>query len=146
VSNPEKIQPTAATADPEEQRFYERLGARIKAAREQAGLTQGELGARLRVTHATVNRWEAGSRQVGVWELRAVSRVTKVSLEQLIGDEVAVLDDMLARVANDLDTQHRRALIQFGVLLKDLQKGKSRSASSLGDLASHLTAKLPSLE
>lgn len=46
----------------------------IKAARENAGLTQAELAGRLGVSPRTVARWEAGNRKITTEILEEVAR------------------------------------------------------------------------
>jgi transcriptional regulator with XRE-family HTH domain len=47
---------------------YRMLPALLRRLREDAGLTQRDLAARLRVTHVAVHRSEAGDRRVDVAE------------------------------------------------------------------------------
>lgn len=54
-----------------------RTGAQIRAARERAGLTQQELGARVGVTLRTVGNWERGA---------TVPRNRMAVLEDVLGD------------------------------------------------------------
>jgi transcriptional regulator with XRE-family HTH domain len=50
---------------------YRRFLARLRAAREQAGLTQAEVAKRLRRPQSFVSKCEAGERRVDVVELAA---------------------------------------------------------------------------
>ncbi|MEN8185006.1 MAG: helix-turn-helix transcriptional regulator, partial [Myxococcota bacterium] len=49
---------------------YRRFRARLKAARQQAGLTQVEAARRLRRSQAFVSKSESGDRRVDVTELK----------------------------------------------------------------------------
>lgn len=59
------------------------IGARIRRARRAADLTQDALAARVGVSHSTVARWEAGSREPGRAQVRAVARATGVAAHWL---------------------------------------------------------------
>lgn len=61
----------AATRRPEYRRFL----ARLRAAREGAGLTQVEVAKRLRVPQSFVSKCESGERRVDVIELAAFARI-----------------------------------------------------------------------
>lgn len=54
---------------------YRRFLARLRAARQQAGLTQAEVAKRLRRPQSFVSKCEAGERRVDVVELAALARV-----------------------------------------------------------------------
>lgn len=51
------------------------LGERLRIAREEAGLTQKELAARLGLTQATISRFETGERGIEVAELIVLARL-----------------------------------------------------------------------
>lgn len=57
----------------------------IQAYRDQAGLTQEELGARVGVTRQTIAAWEKGEREPGVLQLSRVATALGVPLERLLG-------------------------------------------------------------
>lgn len=73
--------------------------ARLRQMREAAGLTQGELGARLGISKATVSRMENGTRRVQLevverWALACGFRLLVVDgiTDQLISDAAALAD------------------------------------------------------
>ena len=55
----------------------------LVGAREQAGLTQRDLAARLRRPHSFIGRIEAGERRVDVIEFIEIARVMDLNPEQL---------------------------------------------------------------
>jgi transcriptional regulator with XRE-family HTH domain len=63
------------------------IGKRIKARREEAGLTQAELGAKVGVSQEAVSRWEAGLTALALAELGTVARVLQSSLGWLAAAE-----------------------------------------------------------
>ena len=63
----------------------EHIGTRIKAARQEQGLTRTQLAAELDITETTVTRWEQGRNKPGISQLLGLSRVLQVSPEYLLG-------------------------------------------------------------
>lgn len=78
----------------------EQLGARIGRARERAGLSQAELGARVELTQSAVSRIESGERGVDSLELAAIAEALDVSVLDLLESE-PVAEEL--RVAARLD-------------------------------------------
>lgn len=62
------------------------LGERIRKAREDLGLSQGELALRLGVDRKTVGNWESGRNQPRYRDLMLVASTADVSLEWLAGE------------------------------------------------------------
>lgn len=63
------------------------LGARLKAAREAAGLSGADLARKLVVQPATISRWETGARTPGTNDLRAYL--------EAVGADQETMDDLL---------------------------------------------------
>jgi transcriptional regulator with XRE-family HTH domain len=59
-------------------RYRELLGA-LRSAREQAGLTQGEVGRRLGRPQSFVAKYERGERRLDVMEFAEVAKAVDVS-------------------------------------------------------------------
>jgi Zn-dependent peptidase ImmA (M78 family)/DNA-binding XRE family transcriptional regulator len=78
----------------------EQLGARIGRARERAGVSQAELGARVELTQSAVSRIESGERGVDSLELAAIAEALDVSVLDLLESE-PVAEEL--RVAARLD-------------------------------------------
>ena len=81
------------------------IGARIRAARERAGLTQAGLAAQIGVTRSAVAQWETGrSGQVG-GNLTQIAAILGVGVEHLLlgAGPAAVLGEMggAERMAGD---------------------------------------------
>lgn len=55
-----------------------RVGDRIRAAREAAGISQLELGSRLGRAQSAISYWESGARQINASELLVVAAVLAV--------------------------------------------------------------------
>ncbi|MFF4600605.1 helix-turn-helix transcriptional regulator [Amycolatopsis sp. NPDC001319] len=59
-------------------------GAKLKVAREMAGLTQERLAQKLHVDRSAVAHWEAGRFQPDAPNFKALCRVLKAKPEQLL--------------------------------------------------------------
>lgn len=62
----------------------ETLGARIRAARLQAGMTQAALARAIGTTERNIVRWETSKNQPRTQSLVAIARATGVDLEELL--------------------------------------------------------------
>lgn len=60
------------------------IGARLRLAREQAGLSQGQVAVKLDLHRPTVSEIEAGRRRVAADELAKFAKLYKVSLSWLV--------------------------------------------------------------
>lgn len=67
------------------------IGERIKAAREQAGITQVELGEKIGVSGVAIMRYEKNARQPRIEQLQAIAAALDVSPFYLLGDETATM-------------------------------------------------------
>lgn len=65
-----------------------KVGRAIATLRRQAGLTQAELADRLYVTHQSVSKWETGAALPDITTLHALSRLMRVSLDDLLSGSV----------------------------------------------------------
>jgi transcriptional regulator with XRE-family HTH domain len=74
------------------------LPNRLRAAREQAGLTQGQVAKLLGVHRPTVSEMEAGGRRVRAEELPQLAKIYRVSVSWLAGDDEASDDGHDAKV------------------------------------------------
>lgn len=63
------------------------LGQKIKKARTEANLTQKDLADQLSVTFQTVSKWESDTNEPDLTTLRAIAKLTNVSIEWLVSDE-----------------------------------------------------------
>ena len=74
------------------------LSGRLRLAREQAGLSQGQVARMLGLHRPSVSEIEAGRRKVSADELVALARIYGVSAGWLAGEEDAADDEAAARV------------------------------------------------
>lgn len=73
-----------ALAEQEGLRWQADTGARVRAARERAGLTQEELAAQVGVTQTAVSYWEAGKRGLDLFDLLRVAGAVGVPAAALL--------------------------------------------------------------
>jgi len=73
------------------------LAERLRAAREMAGLSQGQVAERLRIHRPSVSEIEAGRRRVSAEELTELANLYAVDLSWLAGVDAAP-DERQARV------------------------------------------------
>ena len=66
------------------------FGEQLKMWRKRKGMKQAELAGALEVSIDTVRRWEAGSYEPRVSDLRNLARVLRISVAELIGEESAI--------------------------------------------------------
>ena len=64
------------------------IGARLKNAREAAGLTQEQVAKMLGVPRPAISDMESESRKVSAGELKQLAEIYKVSVEWLTGEPV----------------------------------------------------------
>ena len=108
------------------------VGARIKEARERAGLTPGELGAQLGVFDDTVLAWEAGRLATRSNVLVRVAGVLGVSLSWLVmGHGVGPADDERPQLQ-----ELQQTLFDVRAQLTALSRDLGRVAEGLGEVAS----------
>lgn len=72
---------------------YAQLLKQLRAARQQAGLTQEELARRIGQTQSFVSKCERGERRLDLVELRVFCRAMSIPLERFIADLEKELPD-----------------------------------------------------
>ena len=82
----------------DEERTRAKLAARLKEARERAGLTQGQVARLLTMHRPTITEIEAGNRTVAAEELPTFADLYGVSTEWLL-DRVGENQDMIVELA-----------------------------------------------
>lgn len=89
-----------------------RIGVRIRACRERAGMTQGELAAAAFVTRQSVGNWENGKTLPDVQSLQLVARSLGATVDGILGDEVPAI------VAETAEAQRQlaRYMVLYGAL------------------------------
>ena len=113
-------------------------GARIREARDRAGLTQEELAEKLAVHKMTVSKWERGEREPKGPALLALGRELKVSPAWILGYQDAVSELALTLAGNSVE------VIASAILVVDRMAAALESGGTPLNLESraHLVAKL----
>ena len=84
------------------------LGQRIRTARRDANMSQGQLAGALNTTQSAISLYEAGQRSVGIDMLLNVARILNRPLHYFLGDDgdmLYVKDSDIAELIDELE-QH----------------------------------------
>jgi len=84
------------------------LGSRIRTARRDASMSQGQLAQALNTTQSAISLYEAGQRSVGIDMLLNVARILNRPLHYFLGEDGEMLyvkDSDIARLIDELE-QH----------------------------------------
>lgn len=101
------------------------IATRLRAAREMAGLSQGQVARRMDVHRPTISEIEAGRRRVSADELRALAELYQVDVRWLAGqdnEEDTSDDGRVTLAARELAKLDKEDLDRVLTLLKALRK------------------------
>ena len=112
------------TLTPEEEQ--ERLGQRLKEAREYFGLSQESVADQLGIPRASISALETGKRKVSGLELKQLARLYRQSVEYFLGEEDTVPQGQpkdeallaLYRTTKDLTSEDRQQVLRFAQFLQ----------------------------
>lgn len=79
-----------------------KVGSRIRALREEAGLTQSELAAATYVTRQSVGNWERGNTLPDVQSLQLVAKALNTTVDGLLGDDLPTMMEETAKARRQL--------------------------------------------
>ncbi len=83
-----------------------KLSEKIKSLRKGAGLSQEEFGARLNVSRQAITKWESGEGLPDIGNLLVLSRMFKISMDDLLSEEKALSEKLFlyeSRVTYDME-------------------------------------------
>ncbi len=109
------------------------IAARLRAAREMAGLSQGQVAKLMGLHRPTISEAEAGRRRIPAEELAEFARIYAVSVSWLVGDREKVRDpdsdrvELAARRLSKLRPEDLRQLLHVVEALR----GRSHAGSRL---------------
>lgn len=105
----------------------EQIAARLRAAREAAGLSQGQVAKLLDQHRPTITEIEAGRRKVSGEELIQFASLYAVSVEWLTStaSETDATEDRILLAARELSKMKEEDLDRLMGLLKMIRKGKA---------------------
>jgi transcriptional regulator with XRE-family HTH domain len=98
------------------------IAARLRAAREQAGLSQGQVAKLLGLQRPSISEIEAGRRKVSAEELTRFSDIYNVSISWLTKEEPEVSDPAIELAARELAKLKKEDLDTVLNLLRTLRK------------------------
>jgi transcriptional regulator with XRE-family HTH domain len=108
----------------------QQLAARLKWAREQAGLSQGQVAQKLGVHRPTISQIEAGDRNVRIEELQKFADIYGVEKAWLIDGDAALVGErdprieLAARELRKLKRQDLDAILRLIQVLRSNEGGK----------------------
>jgi transcriptional regulator with XRE-family HTH domain len=105
------------------------VAARLRLAREHAGLSQGQVAKMMKMHRPTVSEIEAGRRRVQTDELAQFAKLYHVALTWLIGEEDAAGDLRDAKVrlaARELSKLKNEDLDRVMSVLASFRTGQKR--------------------
>jgi transcriptional regulator with XRE-family HTH domain len=104
----------------------EQIAARLKTAREAAGLSQGQAAKLLKMHRPTISEIEAGRRRVAGEELAQFAKLYGVSVEWLTmaTEESDASEDRILLAARELSKMKDQDLDRLMSLLRMLRKPK----------------------
>jgi transcriptional regulator with XRE-family HTH domain len=102
------------------------IASRLRAAREQAGLSQGQVAKMLKIQRPTISEIEAGRRKVSAEELLRFAEVYGVSVSWVARDESEVSDPSVELAARELAKLKKEDLDTVLQLLRTLRKSEVR--------------------
>jgi transcriptional regulator with XRE-family HTH domain len=101
----------------------EELGERLKLAREQAGMTQGQLALAVDYDQRSISQWERGIRKIPAVDIPIFASVLNVPIAFFFEGQLepSDIDDELLRVFHQLPTaESQQTVIQWVRDLKNL--------------------------
>jgi transcriptional regulator with XRE-family HTH domain len=101
------------------------LSERLRFAREQAGLSQGQVAKLMELHRPTISEIEAGRRRVTAEEMAEFAGIYEVSISWLSGSEDdGIGDDRVRLAARELAKLNRTDLDRIMRLLATMRKSK----------------------
>ena len=98
------------------------IAGRLRAAREQAGLSQGQAAKLLKMQRPTISEIEAGRRRVAAEELAALAQAYGVSVSWLAEEKPEVSDPAAELAARELAKLKPQDFDNVMKLLRTLRK------------------------
>lgn len=99
-----------------------RLAERIRRAREQAGLSQGQVAKRMKYSRPTISEIEAGNRKVSAHELAHFAEMYDVSETWLLGKKDVGVDPVVELAARAMAKLKRQDLDTILDLLNSMRR------------------------
>ena len=101
------------------------VASRLRAAREKAGLSQGQVAKMLGLHRPTISEIEAGRRKISAEELSELAKAYDVSVSWLADGEAEVRDPAIELAARELVKLKKKDLDNLMDLLRTLRKAEN---------------------
>ena len=101
------------------------LASRLRAAREKAGLSQGQVAKMLGLHRPTISEIEAGRRRISAEELSQLAKLYDVSVSWLANGQAEVRDPAIELAARELAKLKKKDLDNLMGLLRTLRKAEN---------------------
>jgi transcriptional regulator with XRE-family HTH domain len=101
------------------------VASRLRAAREKAGLSQGQVAKMLGLHRPTISEIEAGRRRISAEELSQLAKAYDVSVSWLANGEPEVRDPAVELAARELAKLKKQDLDNLMQLLRTLRKAET---------------------
>lgn len=98
------------------------IATRLRAAREQSGLSQGQAAKLMQMLRPTISEIEAGRRRIAAEELSGFARIYGVSVSWLTDEKPAVPDPAVELAARELAKLKPQDFDSVLKLLRTLRK------------------------
>jgi len=103
------------------------IASRLRAAREQAGLSQGQVATLLDLHRPSVSEVEAGRRRVSADEISKFAEIYNVSVSWLMSEESEVPDPAVELAARELAKLKKEDLDTVLNVIRTFRKAKTRT-------------------
>lgn len=100
------------------------IATRLRAAREQAGLSQGQVAKLLGLQRPSISELEAGRRKVSAEEVTRFANIYNVSVSWLMEEESEVPDPTVELAARELAKLRKEDLDTVLNVLRSFRKAK----------------------
>lgn len=106
---------TTSVSTLDKQVLHQRIGERIRSAREKKGYKQDELGKLIGQSAVTISRWESASRSPGITELIELARELEIPITYFTENDPQTEPKLvrLLRTAQALDEQDLKELSEY---------------------------------
>lgn len=114
-------------------RAREALGRRIHQLREYHGFSQGDVATYLGTSRSSVSLIESGNRKLDSLELKKLSTLFGLSVDEMLTDSTDINDEhkgavqLLARATADLEREDQEEVLRFAEFLRARKKGVSKN-------------------
>jgi transcriptional regulator with XRE-family HTH domain len=100
------------------------IAARLRAAREQAGLSQGQVARLMGMQRPSITEIESGRRRVSADEVRRLAQIYNVSVSWLVKEESEMPNPTIELAARELAKLKKEDLDTILNVLRTFRKAK----------------------